>query len=45
VALLAAEFGGGGHKCAAGFVTELSAEDLEARLAETIAKRLEAHNG
>lgn len=45
VALLAAEFGGGGHKCAAGFVTNLLAEDLEACLVQTIAKRLEAHNG
>jgi len=45
LALLASEFGGGGHKCAAGFVTELSQEVLEAKLIETIAKRLEELDG
>jgi len=41
VAHLAAEFGGGGHACAAGFVTELSAEAIEKQLVTMIVKRLE----
>jgi len=45
LALLASSFGGGGHKCAAGFVSELSLSELTETLVQEIAKRLEAFYG
>ncbi|MBR6729600.1 MAG: bifunctional oligoribonuclease/PAP phosphatase NrnA [Clostridia bacterium] len=45
VAHLASAFGGGGHACAAGFVTELSFEEIEKELVQQIVKRLEEQNG
>jgi len=45
VALLAAEFGGGGHACAAGFVSDLAPEALEEKLVATIVARLEEADG
>ena len=45
LALLASCFGGGGHKCAAGFVSELPLETLTETLVQEIAKRLEAFYG
>lgn len=44
MARLAALFGGGGHKCAAGFVTELSAEAITDKLVTVIAEQLEEFN-
>ena len=41
LAALSAQFGGGGHKCAAGFVTTLSATEITARLVKVITKQLE----
>lgn len=41
LALLAAQFGGGGHACAAGFVTELSADEITDRLTAVISQQLE----
>lgn len=44
MALLAALFGGGGHKCAAGFVTELSEEAITSKLVSVIKEQLEDFN-
>ncbi len=44
LALLASCFGGGGHKCAAGFVSDLSPEALTEKLVVEITGRLEANN-
>jgi len=42
MAELAASFGGGGHACAAGFVTDETAEAITKKLVDSIAKQLEA---
>ncbi len=42
---LSAEFGGGGHKCAAGFVTELSMDALKEELVNATIRHLEEANG
>lgn len=42
---LASGFGGGGHKCAAGFVSTLSSEELTKVLVAEIRKQLEAYYG
>ncbi|MBE7049086.1 MAG: bifunctional oligoribonuclease/PAP phosphatase NrnA [Ruminococcaceae bacterium] len=44
MAQLAAQFGGGGHACAAGFVTELSPEEITQELVAIITKQLEEFN-
>ncbi len=41
MAQLATMFGGGGHKCAAGFVTELSIEEITEKLVKIISEQLE----
>lgn len=45
LARLASDFGGGGHKCAAGFVSNLSSEELTEVLVAEIRKQLEAYYG
>ncbi len=45
LARLASTFGGGGHKCAAGFVSTLSVEALTEVLVAEIHKQLEAYYG
>ncbi len=45
LARLASSFGGGGHKCAAGFVSTLSTEELTEVLVAEIRKQLEAYYG
>ena len=44
MALLASMFGGGGHKCAAGFVTGASADDITDKLVKIITEQLEEYN-
>ncbi len=41
LALLAAQFGGGGHACASGFVTDASAQTITDELVTVITKQLE----
>ncbi len=43
MAVLASMFGGGGHKCAAGFVTELSADALTEKIVAIISEQLEEY--
>ncbi len=45
LAALASRFGGGGHKCAAGLSTELSAEEITEQLVKEISKELEVFYG
>ncbi len=45
LAVLASKFGGGGHKCAAGLVSALSAEELTNQLVSAITQELEAYHG
>ena len=45
LARLASGFGGGGHKCAAGFVSNLSTQELTETLVAEIRKQLEAYYG
>lgn len=45
LAALSAQFGGGGHACAAGFVTSLSTEEVTSRLVSVIRQQLEAYYG
>lgn len=44
MAKLASMFGGGGHKCAAGFVTEEKADDITEKLVNIITEQLEEYN-
>lgn len=44
LAALSSQFGGGGHKCAAGFVTSLSASEITEQLVKVIEKQLEEMN-
>ncbi len=45
LAALASCFGGGGHKCAAGFVSDLTTKELTEKLVKEIKNRLEAFYG
>lgn len=44
MAVLASMFGGGGHKCAAGFVSEQTADEITKQLVKIISEQLEEYN-